>query len=636
MRYFDLVRAYEKLDSTSKRLEKTYIVSEILKITPSEDLGMVTLLIQGKVHPDWDEREIGIASKTALKAVANSAGIAISEVEKEWKNTGDLGKAAEKIVARKSQSTLFQRELSARKVFSNLEKLSGLEGKGSSERKISLVAELLASAKPLEARYIIKTILEEMRFGVGEGVMRDAIAWAFFPKVLGIFFRCGNCSKIMPNVKKCIECSSMIEGKKEIKESRVPEISSADELYSKDFSGFEFVSAESESAARGIYNHIIQAVQEAYDISNDFSVVARTAKERGLNGLKEASLVPGRPIRAMLAQKVDSIEEGLERVGRPAQVEYKLDGFRIQVHKHGSKIMLFTRRLENVTRQFPDVVQHVKEHVSGDSFILDTEAAGYSPKTKRYLPFQKISQRIKRKYDINSIAGQFPVEVNVFDVMFYNGKSTVKEPLSERRKIIEKIVSESEKKILCVRKAVCREAKEVLSFYEESLKMGNEGIMMKSLDAGYKPGSRVGQMVKFKPVMETLDLVVVGAEWGEGKRSEWLSSFALACCDEDGNFLEIGRASTGLKEKSEKGVSFTQLTEELRPLVINEKGREVEVRPRVVVEVGYEEIQKSTKYSSGYALRFPRIIGLRHDRSAKDCSKLSAVISLYKTQRHRN
>jgi len=377
-------------------------------------------------------------------------------------------------------------------------------------------------------------------------------------------------------------------------------------------------------------------VQGAYDVANDFSVVAEKAKVEGVKGLESISLEPGRPVKVMLALKVSDVKEGFERVGKPADIEYKLDGFRLQIHKKGNDIKLFTRRLENVTKQFPDVVDYVKNHVKGNSFIIDSEAVGFSPKTKKYLPFQSISQRIKRKYDIKNMAKEFPVELNVFDVIYYNGKNMIKTPFIERRKLVEKIVKPAERKIVYVKNLITSDEKEVLKFYKESLNKGNEGIMFKTLDAVYKPGARVGHMVKFKPVMDTLDLVIVGAEWGEGKRSNWLSSFTLACIDENNNFLEIGKVGTGIKEKSELGVSFSQLTEEIRPLIISEKGKNVKVRPEIVVEISYEEIQKSPTYNSGYALRFPRVVNLRLERSAEECSTLKMVEEFYEGQRHRN
>ena len=640
MKYINLVEVYQKLDSTTKRLEKTYFISELLRKTPVEDLSRITLLLQGKIFPPWDERKIGVASRMVLKAINVSSGLSVKEIEDEWKKTGDLGKTAENLIQKKKQATLFSSDLSVSKVFDNLRKLATLEGLGSVDQKVKLISELLTSAKPIEARYIVRNVLEDLRVGVGAGSLRDAIAWTFFPKVSGIFFKCDKCNNYMPNITKCLECNEAIENKfnKEIEkfdEKKVLKLKSIDELKKADIKKYDFILCNDENLAREAYNYFVNAVQGAYDVANDFSVVAEKAKVEGIKGLMSVGLEPGRPVKVMLAIKVKDIKEGFERVGKPADIEYKLDGFRLQIHKKDNEIKLFTRRLENVTKQFPDVVDYVKHNIKGDSFIIDSEGVGFSPKTKKYLPFQSISQRIKRKYDIENMAKEFPVELNVFDVIYYNGKNMIKTPFIERRNIIEKIVKPAERKIVYVKNLITSDEKEVLKFYKESLKRGNEGIMFKTLDAVYKPGARVGHMVKFKPIMDTLDLVIVGAEWGEGKRSDWLSSFTLACIDENNNFLEIGKVGTGIKEKSELGVSFSQLTEELKPLIISEKGKSVIVKPEIVVEINYEEIQKSQTYSSGYALRFPRLINLRLERSAEECSTLNMVEEFYEGQRHR-
>ena len=584
MKYKDLADVYERLESTSKRLEKTSTISNLLKITPPNELETIMLLLEGKIFANWDENETGVAAKIVLKAISLASGESKERVEKEWKKTGDLGKAAENLLGKKKQNTLFSQDLSVKKVMANLRKLPAMEGLGSVDRKVQLIAELLTSASAREAKYIVKNVLTELRVGVGEGSLRDAIVWANFGDKIGI--------------KLATEDDDIIIGNREE------------------------------------YNLHVQAVQQAYNLTNDFGIVARTAAQEGHKGLQLISLHVGTPIKVMLAIKSDSIEEGIETVGSPAEAEFKYDGFRVQIHKDDKgKITLFTRRLEDVTSQFPEIVEMAKNRIRGSSFILDAEAVGFDPKTAKYLAFQSISQRIKRKYDIEKLALEIPVEVNVFDVLYYNGKSFLDEPFSERRKIVENIIQEEEKKIVIAESIISSSKEEIEKFYRRSLKAGNEGIMLKSLSAPYKPGARVGHMVKLKPVMETLDLVIVGAEWGEGKRSDWLSSYIIACQDGDGNLLEVGRVSTGLKEKEEEGLTFREMTRLLKPLIIVEKGKEVQVRPSLVLEVDYEEIQKSPTYKSGYALRFPRVKGLREDRGADDISTLKMVEEFYRKQK---
>ena len=582
MQYSKLVGIYEELESTTKRLEHTYTISEFLKNVSVEELGTTILLLEGRIFPRWDEREIGMASKMMIKAIGVASGESNAGINSEWKKTGDLGTVSYNLIKKKKQSTLGSHELTVRKVLKNLRELATIEGQGSVDKKISLVAELLTSAKPNEAKYIVRTILNDMRIGVGEGSIRDAIVWAFFGKDLDVRY-----------IKE--ENNIEIEGREK-------------------------------------YNRYVDALQRAYDITNDFGPVAEAAKKNGLKGLGKLSMSIGVPLKVMLALKVDDILESFERCGKPAEFEFKYDSMRMQIHKDDNKIKIFTRRLEDITTQFPEVVESVKKYVDVNKIILDAEAVSFNKKTGKYLPFQNISQRIKRKYDIEKMAEQFPVEVNVFDIINYKGKSVVNEPFEKRKRIIKSVVKNVPKKIKIAKNIITSDENEVKKFYKEALDSGNEGLMIKKLDAPYKPGARVGFMVKLKETKENLDLVIVKAEWGEGKRSKWLSSYTLACRKGD-EFLEIGKASTGLKEKREEGLSFAEVTDLLKPLIIKEESKEVTLKPKVVIEVGYEEIQKSPTYSSGYALRFPRIIQLRQDRAPEDISTLKIVENFYNKQK---
>ena len=202
--------------------------------------------------------------------------------------------------------------------------------------------------------------------------------------------------------------------------------------------------------------------------------------------------------------------------------------------------------------------------------------------------------------------------------------------------MLERIVKQEGKKIVLSKSKVTSDKKDVEKFFKEAVNAGNEGLMFKALNAPYKPGARVGYMIKFKALMETLDLVIVGAEWGEGKRAKWLSSYTIACTDEDGNFFEIGKVSTGLKEKSAEevgGVSFHVLTEMIKPLIIKEQGRQVEIKPKIVLSVTYQEIQHSPNYQSGFALRFPRFTALRPDKSIKNIATIEEVKKDYELQK---
>jgi len=555
MLYSKLVEVYEKLEATSKGLEKTRIISDFLGKIKDEPKAVYLLL--GRVFPDYDEREFGISEQLAVKALAKASGASEEQVVKNFRLFGDLGKVAEEIIGKKKQATLFSKKLTTEKVLENLRKLPELTGKGTVEKKLNLVIELLNSATEKEAKYVIRTVLGDLKIGIGSGLLRDAIVdFCFKPKNL--------------------------EEKRSFGEK----------------------------------------VQSAYDKATDFAEVFEKSCK---NKLGEIGLSPGKPVKVMLFPKAKDIDEAFEIVGKPAAFEFKYDGFRVMLNKdEKGEIKIFTRRLDNVTNQFPDAVKYVKENVAAKTFILDGEAVGYDPKTKKYLPFQAISQRIKRKYDIEKLEKELPIELNVFDIIYCNGKSLIDTPFKERRKLIEKIIRPVKNKIRLAEQLITGDKKEAEKFYQKALDEGQEGLMAKNLESRYKPGARVGYAVKLKPEAEDFDLVITGAEYGTGKRAGWLTSYDVSCRKDD-KLLEVGKVSTGLKEKPEEGLSFVEMTKKLKKLITEEKGRHVKVRPEIVVTVRYQNIQKSPTYTSGYALRFPRIKMLRPDRGVNDIATLKEV-----------
>lgn len=553
MYYSEFAEVYEEMGKTSGRLEKTTILAGFLKKLKRGGKSEWIYLLNGRVVPDYDSRELGISRQTALKALGKSMGVSAEAIYSKLRKIGDLGEIAEEIAEKKKQSTLFSSKLKAGKVFDNLRKLLDIQGKGAVDKKMALIAELMGSAEGKEAKYIMRTLLSDLKVGVAKAVIVDAIAEAFF------------------------------DGGREVKEE----------------------------------------IERAYDLLGDFALVMEKASQ-GRKELETITLTPGKPSEVMLAVKVGTIKEGFEMCGKPAAFEHKYDGFRMLIHKKDKKIMLFTRRLENVTSQFPDVVEAVKKHVEGESYILDSEVVGYNPETKKYKPFEAISQRIKRKYEIERLVGELPVEVAIFDVLYLDGKSRMQEPFSERRKIVERIVETKEYVIRPAKQIITDNEKTAEKFYEEALELGEEGVMVKNLNAPYRQGRRVGYIVKIKPDVRDLDLVIVGAEYGTGKRGGWLTSYVVACKDGEG-FLEVGKVSSGLKEKAEEGTTYDEMTQLLKPLITEEKGNEVKVKPKLIVAVTYQNIQKSPSYSSGYAMRFPRITAYRPDRTVRDIATLSDI-----------
>ncbi len=580
-----LCSAFEKIDSTSKRLEKTSILAELLKSTPDRDMESVMLLLRGKLYPEWDRTTLGISEKLAIKAITTATGKTTEEVISRFKKLGDLGKVAAELVQKKTQSTLLNQDLTVDEVIRTLRKLPSIEGHGSVDRKLKTIASLLTSAESTEARFLVRIILEDLRIGIAAGTIRDAIVWR----------------SVMDHEEMSYDAIS------------------------NRWTGDSELIAEWQ-----------KAVQDAIDRSNNSALVAVTARHSGIAGLEKIRLVPGKPLRVMLAQRSLDIADAFKRVGKPAAVEYKYDGFRIQIHKNGGEVKLFTRRLEDVTFQFPDVVKAVKDNLKEDC-ILDGEAVGYDKNTKRHTAFQHISQRIRRKYEIERLAEELPVEICVFDILRVGDKDVYESPFTERRTILEKTVPNKPLVIKPSDIKITSDDSEIEVYYKDALERGFEGLMFKKLDAKYQPGSRVGTWVKLKPTLDTLDLVVVGAEWGKGKRSGWLTSFTVACQTEESEPVTIGKVGTGLKElEQEGGVTFEEITNLLKPHIYSEEGREVQTKPRIVIEVKFEEIQKSPSYSSGFALRFPRVVRLRPDRRPDEISTTEEVTDLYEAQRGRN
>jgi DNA ligase-1 len=577
--YAALVKVYERLADTQSTHDKVAIVAETLADTPRERLPTIVQLLRGELFPAWDSAELGVSSSLASRAIERATGVAAEEVEADWRETGDLGSAAARAVEKQVQQTLFSGTLTVADVYEGLGDLATQDGAGSEDRRVDGVAGLLADADPTEAKYVVRTALGHLRLGVGRGTVRDAIAAAF--------------------------------------------LADTDDP------------AETPEAD-------VAAVERALQVTNDAGLVAQTAAEAGREGLAELDLAVGRPVEVMLAEKADSVEAavadatGADGDGspddRPAPLsEYKVDGFRAQVHfeadgnPEGTGPRVFTRRLEDVTAQFPDVVEAMSA-VDADSYIVEGEVVAYDPGTGDPLPFQELSRRIKRKHDVRRLAEEVPVTLYLFDALYLDGESLLDRTLLERVDALEDRLTERERAVERMPSRQSGDPDAVRAFYEEALAAGHEGLMVKTADATYQPGKRVGYTRKVKPTMESLDLAVTRAKWSEGRRSNNLGRLYLACRDSD-RFREVGRLSTGFTDEQ-----LATLTDRLEPHIVEQQGREVDLEPTEVLEVAYEEVQQSPEYDSGYALRFPRFEGFREDLAVEDVDTLDRVESLYESQ----
>lgn len=548
MKYEELVNVYEALNATTKRLEKTEILSNFLETVDSELLPPVTLMCLGKVFPSWSEEEQGIGDKLIMKAVADVAGVSVLDVENEVRDKGDIGAASEVLVKNKKQMTFFSQALTIEFVFNNLRKLTTISGNRSTSRKISIILELLSSASAVESKYICRTIVEQLRIGVGEGIIRDGIAGAF-------------------SIDK-------------------------------------------------------EIVDRASMLTNDLGLVAKVAKEEGEEGLQKLNLTPGKPVKLMLAQLSEGIDISINEMGL-ALCETKYDGIRCQIHKHNGEVTLFTRRLENITKAIPEIVEAIEIAFPDSDFIAEGEII--ATRNGEPLSFQHILHRVRRKYNIEETMENIPVELYLYDLLYYK-EPLIDNAIKTRREILENIVNTTDmihlsKLVLCSPENI-DDAKEL---FEESISGGHEGIMIKNAYEPYIPGIRGKKMLKYKAEPENLDVVVIGGTKGIGKRGEFIGSYLIALQDEDENLKPIAQVGTGLSDEQ-----LEDLTHKMEEYKISQKGTKITVEPKIIFEVAYSEIVKSPEYEAGYSLRFPVVKRIREDKGLKDIDTVERLESMYK------
>lgn len=545
--FADFCLILEKISST---LELAAKISEFIKNIDNEnDLYNSVLFLMGRVYPPWDEREIGVGVGLIYEALRIATGTPKSEIEEVIRDTGDLGISAEKVLQKKKQTTLFEEELTLDRLRRTFDSMSSLVGERSQKKKVRSLVDLYISSSPLEARYLTRLLLGEMRLGVGEGIIRDSIARAY-----------------------------------------------------------------------GINTDI---VERAYMITNDFGKVAVVARNEGEVGLRKLKIKLHVPVRMMLAQVAEGIEKAIEEMGEVA-VEWKFDGSRVQVHWGNGKVTIFSRRLENVTNALPEIAEQIKKTVRED-VILDGEVVAM--KDGKPMPFQHILRRFRRKHEVSKMIEKIPITAQFFDILYADGKELIDLPLEERRKVLESYVK-SINGIRIAKHTVTSNPEKIKEIYNEAIKAGHEGAMLKNPLSPYIPGKRGKNWLKLKAGVETLDLVVVGGEWGEGKRSHLISSYELACIDQEtGKLVKVGKVATGFTEEQ-----LEEFTELFKPLVEYEEGKRMVFHPEIIFEVGYQEIQKSPKYEGGYALRFPRFVRLRDDKDVDEADSIERVAHLYEMQ----
>ena len=580
MDFNSLVETFEQMEQTSSRIALTGHLVTLLKKTPADIIDKVTYLIQGKLYPDYEGVEMGVAEKMVLRAIASSSGKDVSDIVRIYQKTGDLGEATLEVMKSKSQSTLFSEPMTVERVYSTFDKVARTTGAGSQEIKLRLISSLLNDAMATESCYIIKFVMGQLRLGIADYTVLDALAIAFT----------GN------------------------KANR-------------------------------------KALENAYNVSSDLGTVAKLLATKGLEAVSSIKITLFKPIRPMLAERIRTAEEALERMGSRASVEYKLDGERVQVHKGKDRVELFSRRLEKITSHYPDVANALKSIKS--EVILEGEVVAINVETEEYLPFQELMHR-RRKYGVEEAMESYPVVMNFFDVLYFDGKSRTDMPYLERRKLLKKIIDKikiQNNKLRLIKQTIAAEPYEIDRFMLTAIENGCEGVMIKHLSSTYRAGAREYAWVKLKreytsDFADTLDLVIVGALYGRGRRAGKYGALLLAAYDHNADmFRSVTKVGTGFTD-----LHIEQFYKELEKHIVSQRharvdtGMEMDIwfEPKIVIEVIASEITLSPSHTAakntiragyGLALRFPKFTGkIRDDKKPEDATTTDEIVSAYRRQ----
>jgi DNA ligase-1 len=580
LRYGVIAEAYEKIESTTKRLEMTDLLVDLLKNTPKEVIDKVVYLTQGKLYPDFVGVETGIAERLAIKALVRASGQKESDIEENVKKSGDIGETSQTFIANKKQVSFLQQPLTVQKVYETLDKMAKASGSGTVDLKTALLAGLLAAATPKEAKYIMRTATGNLRLGIADMTVLDALAIAY-------------------------------GGGKEARE----------------------------------------LVERAYSISSDLGRVARVVAEKGIEGIKKFEVAVGEPIRPMLAERLSSPEEILEKLGGKCVAEYKYDGERIQAHKRGGDVALFSRRLENISDQYPDVVGFVRANIKAGEAVVEGECVAMDLDTGEMRPFQELMHR-RRKYEIEKTMEDYPVSWFMFDALYIDGKDLTLKPYPIRRKALEKAVTESDR-VRLTRALFTSNPKDLEKFFLEAIEDGCEGLVCKSVadDSVYQAGARGWLWIKYKrdyksEMTDTVDLVVVGAFHGRGKRAGAYGALLMATYNAGADVFEtVTKCGTGFTDLDL--ARFPRMLEKhmishRHPRVSSTLEADVWFEPVVVLEILGAEITlspihtsatDSIRKGSGLAIRFPRFTGnYRLDKAAEDATKSAEIVEMYRNQ----
>lgn len=576
MEFALLCSVFDEMEKTRSRLELTKLLAGLFEETSKSEAKKVVYLCQGRISPPHTGIELGIGEKLAEEAIARVAGISAKEVEKSYKQTGDMGNSAEQLLAKKAQKALASEKLTVEKVYENFEKIATAGGQGSQDWKIKLLTELLSNARGTESKTIIRFVTGKQRLGIAEPTILDAF-------------------------------SVMKTGTKELRIK----------------------------------------LDRAFNLTSDLGLVAEIFCKEGLKGVEKIKPIPFSPIRPALAERLPDGATIIEKIGK-CVVEAKYDGFRIQCHKKGEKVELYSRKQEPMTHMFPDIVRAIREQIKAREIIFEGEAIAFDEATQTYLPFQTTITR-KRKHDVEAKAKEIPLHLFVFELLYIDGTDYTNLPYQERRQKLEKIIGEG-KIIMPAQIIMAENAKQLEKFFDQCVENGLEGIIGKDLKAPYTAGARKFAWIKLKRsyqgnLADTLDVVIIGFYHGRGKRTQFGFGGLLTAvyAEKEDKFKTIAKVGTGFTEEQ-----MSWFNNELSKIAIRTKPTDVDsvlepdvwVEPKMVITVNADEITRSPthtcgkkeKEGEGLALRFPRMEKIREDRNARDATTENEVEKMFKLQ----
>jgi DNA ligase-1 len=581
MKFIRLAEAFEKIEATTKRLEMTGLLVDLIKDTSIDEIGKVVYLIQGKLYPDYMGVELGLAEKLLSKAVADVTGRSENQIDADYKSTGDLGLTVEKFLQNKSQATLFKRPLNVDIVYNTFDKIAHAAGSGSMDLKIHLLTSLLNDASPLEGKFIARMAVGKLRLGIADMTVLDALALAY----------------------------------------------------------------GGDKGAR-------EPIERAYNLSSDLGYVAEVVARDGLEGIEKFRITVGRPIRPMLCERLPSAREILEKLGGAGAAEYKYDGLRVQAHLNRTGVRLFSRRLEDITDQFPDVAKLLQIGINAKEAIVEGECVAVDPLTGDMLPFQVISQRRGRIYEIEKMSEEVPVTIFLFDALYLDGKDLTLTPYLERRRELLKVVQLSDH-VTIAEQTEAHEPEQLEALMDQAVAGGCEGLVVKNTsdESIYQAGARGWLWIKYKrsykaEVKDTFDLVPVGAFAGRGKRAGGYGALLMAVYDRANDVFEtlckLGSGFTDEDLSNLPNLIQPSLDKQKHPRVNSLMEPDVWLIPSRVLEVAADEITLSPLHTcgrdtirvgSGLALRFPRFTGnWRNDKAPEDATTSKELTEMYKNQ----